>query len=176
MSFLTAILYAAMALSSLAPAAQSDEWNKKSTLTADCKVELPGIVLEPGVYVIKLKEAQEKRSFVQVWNEDETQLLGSVVAVPDHRAQPEGYPTFTYHNTAGDGPRALQSWYYPGDQLGLEFVYPKDRAKELAQATDDRVMAFNSKDTVIVAVTPNGKEVVIDAPPQPAPTARRKPR
>jgi len=58
----------------------------------------------------------------------------------------------------------------------MEFVYPKARAKEIAKAADTHVMASNSinKDDVIVAITPNGKEVVIDEP-RPAQTARKKP-
>ena len=128
MYLIAAILYVAMAFRSLDPGGQFEEWNKKSTLSTECKVELPGIVLEPGVYIVKVKEEQIRRSVVQIWNQDETQLLGAVVAVPDHRTQPEDYPAFTYHKVAGNGPRPLQSLYYPGDQVGLEFVYPKDRA------------------------------------------------
>jgi len=48
---------------------------------------------------------------------------------------------------------------------------------EIAKISDDHVMASNSnrKDDLIVAVTPNGKEVVIDDP-RPTQTARQKPR
>jgi len=58
----------------------------------------------------------------------------------------------------------------------LQFVYPKPRAREIAKAADEHVMASNSirNDDVIVAVTPNGKEVVIDDP-RPTQTARQKP-
>jgi hypothetical protein len=68
----------------------------------------------------------------------------------------------------------VQSWYFFGDLIGLEFVYPASRAKEIAKETDTHVMASNiGKDGVILAVTPKGKEIVIDEPL--TQTARRKP-
>ena len=175
MHFLNAILYVAMGFSSLAPQNSAFEWNKKSTLSTERQVELPGIVLEPGVYIIRLRESGEQRSFIEVLNRDETQLLGTLVAVPDHRLRPDDNSDFTFYDVKPGGPRPVQSWFYTGDLVGLEFVYPKVRAKEIAKDTGDRVMASNgNKDAVIVAVTPNGKEVVIDEPT--TQTARRKPQ
>ena len=76
-----------------------------------------------------------------------------------------------------DKPEAVRAWFFSGDLVGWEFVYPKPRAKEIAKAADTHVMASNSfnKYDVIVAVTPNGKEVVIDDP-RPIQTARQKPK
>jgi len=175
MYFLTAMLAIALTLGVPGPGQQFNEWNKKSTLSTDCPVELPGIVLEPGVYIVKLLDTKEKRSLVQIWNSDETQVIATVVAIPDHRSQPEQYNTFTYHDIKADGPKPLQAWYYPGDQEGLEFVYPKNRAIEIAKESADRVMGSTTKEGVIVAVTPNGKEIVIDQPHL-TQTARRKPQ
>jgi hypothetical protein len=176
MHFPAAMLAIALILGPPAPPQQFDEWNKNSTLSTDCAVELPGIVLEPGVYIFKLLQGNDKRSLVQIWNSDQTQIIATVVAIPDHRTQAENYATFTYHNIKGNGPKAIQSWYYPGDQVGLEFVYPKSRAIEIAKESEDRVMGSKTREGVIVAVTPNGKEIVIDEPTHVTQTARRKPQ
>lgn len=179
MHFLTRMLCLALALSSVAPNAYSDEWNKKSTLTVSGRVELPGIILEPGAYVVKLHENLGKRATVQILNSDESQVIATLVAIPDHRMRPEGDIAFTYHEVKGDAPRPMQSWFYPGDLQGLEFVYSKARAAQIAKATDEHVMASNTKDPkecVIMAVTPNGKEVVVDEPPNTTQVARQKPR
>ena len=105
MHFLNAILYVAMGYSSLAPQNSAFEWNKKSTLSTERQVELPGIVLEPGVYIIRLRESGEQRSFIEVLNRDETQLLGTLVAVPDHRVRPDDNSDFTFYdvNLVGRG-------------------------------------------------------------------------
>ena len=176
MHFINAMLFIAMALSSLFQESYSTEWNKKSTLSTDKQVEFPGIILEPGIYIIRLKDGGERRSIVEIRNRDESQILATVVAVPDHQQRPDDNSEFLYFNQARGKPQPIRTWFYSGDLIGLEFVYPKTRAKDIAKESDGHVMASNmNKDSVIVAVTANGKEVVIDDP-APAQTARRKPQ
>lgn len=175
MPFLAAMLYVAMAVTPLSQDSLGYEWNKKSTLRTDRPVEFPGIVLPPGEYVVKLKDSGERRSLIEILNQDETRVLASVVGVPDHRQRPDGDSEFVFHEIKTPGPAPIQTWFYSGDLVGLEFVYPKARAKEIARQADVHVMAFNAaKGGVIVAVTPNGREIVIDDP-NPA-IARRKPQ
>jgi len=175
MLYLHAMLYIAMAFASFGQEYAGFGWNKKSTFSTDQQVEFPGIVLDPGTYVVRLRQSGEKRSVVEILSQNETQVLASVIAVPDHRARPEGSEEFTFHQLKHGGMRAVQTWYFPGDLVGLEFVYPKARAKDLARASEGHVMAFNGeKDGVIFAITPNGKEIVIDSPI--TQTARQKPQ
>jgi hypothetical protein len=175
MHVINMMVLAVMAATSLFQDTTLYQWNKKSTLTAEQQVEFPGIVLEPGVYVVRLKEAGEKRSQVQITSQDESQVLATLVAVPDHRLRPEDDSEFIFHEVKRNGPQPVRSWFYTGDLVGLEFVYPEARAKEIAKATNDHVMASNDKGGAVVAVTPNGKEIVIDEGPA-AQTARRKPQ
>jgi len=176
MHVINAMLSVAMAVTSLFQDPSSYLWNKKSTLTVEHQVEFPGIVLEPGVYVVRLKESNEKRSEVQILNQSESKVLATVVAVPDLRVRPEDNTEFLFHEVKGKGPQPVRSWFYSGDLVGLEFVYPEVRAKEIAKDSEDHVMASNdSKRGAIVAVTPNGKEIVIDEAPA-TEMARRKPQ
>jgi hypothetical protein len=177
MLFINVMWFVVLALTSPLQEGYSTEWNKKSTLSTDRQVEFPGIVLEPGTYVIRLKEGAEKRSIVEIRNQDERQILATVLAIPDHRQRPDDNSEFVYFNSAPGEPQPVRTWFFSGDLIGLEFVYPKARAKEIAKASDDHVMASNSngKDDVIVAMTVNGKEVIIDDP-HPTQTARQKPR
>jgi hypothetical protein len=151
----------------LAPSFQEPslyQWNKKSTLNVDHQVEFPGIVLEPGVYVVNLRESGDKRSLVQILNRDETQVLASVLALANYRVRPDRNTEFTFHNTKRASPEPVQSWFLSGDLGGLEFVYPKPRAKEIAKESGDQVLAANTmnKDDVIVAMMPNGKEIILE--------------
>jgi len=175
MQYLNAMLYFALAFASVSPQNPSFEWNKKSTLNTDRQVEFPGIVLQPGTYIIRLRENTERRSVVEILNQDETQVLASMLAVPDHRVRPEDTSEFTFHSVKRAEPRVVHSWYFPGDLVGLEFVYPKPRALEIAKESDSHVMASNrNKDSAIVAVTPNGKEITIEG--RVTETARQKPQ
>jgi hypothetical protein len=175
MHFISAILFVAMTVSSSVQEPYSNEWNKKSTLTSDRRIELPGVVLEPGTYVIRLKQATENRSLVEICNQDESQVLGTVLAVPDLAQRPDDNSEFTFFNVPQTRPEPVHTWFYSGDPIGLEFVYPRTRAREIARTADAHVMASNSinGNDVIVAVTPNGTEVVIDNPIK---TAREKPK
>jgi hypothetical protein len=176
MHLITAVLFTAMAISSAVQEPSLTGWNKKSTLKSNRAVEFPGIILDPGTYVIRLKESTETRALVEIWNEGESQILGTVLAVPDHELRPDDDSEFIFFSAPEGKPEAVRTWFYSGEVIGWEFVYPKAHAKEIAKAADTHVMASNSnsKDDVIVAVTPNGTEVVIDAP-RPAQTAREKP-
>jgi len=175
MAFLSAMVCIAMVLTPVSQQNPALEWNKKSTLTAEYQVEFPGLVLEPGSYVVRLREGGEKRSVVEILSRDETQLLATVIAVPDHRMRPEDNSDFTFHPTKHGGPRPVQTWFYTGDLVGLEFIYPIGRAKEIAKETDSHVMASDGNmDSAIIAITPNGKEIVVDG--QPMHSAKRKPQ
>ena len=178
MHVINAVFGIAMAVTTLFQEFQTYQWNKKSTLTAEHKVEFPGIVLDPGVYVIRLKESGDRRSQVEILNQDESQVMATVVAVPDLHVRPDDNSDFVFHEMKDNGPQPVRSWFFSGDLVGLEFVYPEARAREIAKATDDHVMA--SKDIrepggPILAVTPNGKEIVIDEGVT-AQAARRKPQ
>jgi hypothetical protein len=176
MHVISAMLTIALAVTSLSQDSSSYEWNKKSTLTAQHQVEFPGIVLDPGIYVVRLKEGGDKRSQVQILNQTESQVLATVVAVPDLRVRPEDNSEFVFHEIKTRGPQPVRSWFFSGDLVGLEFVYPEARAKEIARDSEDHVMASNdSKGGPILAVTPSGKEIVIDEGPA-AEIARRKPQ
>lgn len=178
MHVINALFGIAMAVTTLFQDFPTYQWNKKSTLTAEHKIEFPGIVLDPGVYIIRLKDGGEKRSQVEILNQDESRVLATLVAVPDLHVRPDDNSEFVFHEIKANGPQPVRSWFFSGDLVGLEFVYPEARAREIAKDTDDHV--FASKDIrdmggPIVAVTPNGKEIMIDSGVT-AQTARRKPQ
>jgi hypothetical protein len=107
------------------PATRADVWNKKTILTINESIQLPNKVLEPGKYVMKLMDSPSNRHIVQVFNEDESQLLTTVLALPNYRLQPTGETHFTFWETVSGEPKPLRSWFYPGDNFGQEFAYPK---------------------------------------------------
>src|SRR5215471_210917 len=114
MHVINAMLTIAMAVTSLFQETQTYEWNKKSTLVAESKVEFPGIVLEQGTYLVRLKQGGDKRSQIEILSQDEKQVLATLVAVPDLRARPDGDAEFTYHETKAGGPRPVRSWFFSG--------------------------------------------------------------
>lgn len=105
------------------------------------------------------------RHIVQIWNEDGTQLITTILAIPNYRLEPTEETVIKFHERPGDSPEALRAWFYPGDNFGQEFVYPKRRAIQLAQASNEIVPAETVEPTEstlktvpLVAITPDKKE------------------
>lgn len=123
----------------LAPSASADQWNKKTILDVKETIQVPGAVLEPGKYVMKLMDSPSNRHIVQVFNEREDHLYTTILAVPNYRLQPTGETQFGWWETAAGQPKALRAWFYPGDNFGQEFAYPKNEAVAIAKATNENV-------------------------------------
>ena len=64
------------------------------------------------------------RKTVQILTEDQKQLLATISALPDYRLEPTDKTVVTFEERAAGSPQALHAWFYPGDNSGLEFVYP----------------------------------------------------
>lgn len=177
--------FAALACACLAfvPAiVYGDEWDKKTTFTFNAPVEVPGQVLTPGSYVFKLLNSATDRHIVQVFNKDENHLIGTFMTIPDYRMTPPSKPLITFEERPAGSPEAIKSWFYPGDNFGNEFVYPKTRATQLAAQSQQNVpsmpqsMASNTtsapenqnsqqvtdmKQAEIKAEEPSGEEVEV---------------
>jgi hypothetical protein len=163
----------------LLPSARADTWNKKTVVTFSQAVEVPGKILPAGTYTFQLLDSLADRHIVQIFNADGSQIIATILAINNYRLQPTGETVMKFGERPGDSPEALRAWFYPGDNFGQEFVYPKVRAIELAQTTkvivpavavdalDDNVI----KTVPIVAVTPDQKEVEVSTVIQTTPPA-----
>ena len=129
--------------------ATADESNKKSVVTFSGQVALPGMTLEPGTYVFKLDENERgNRNIIQVWNQDESKQLGTFLGVREYRLKPSGAdPIIKFDEEGSKAIEAVRAWFYPGDNYGLAFVYPKSEAMELAKANNQKVPAIASMPT-----------------------------
>jgi hypothetical protein len=126
-------------LAGMVPHAMADEWDQKTTFTFSGPVEIPGQVLPAGTYVFKLADSSSDRNVVQVYNKDETHLYGTFLAIPDQRLRPADKPIITFDERPAGSPEAVKAWFYPGDDYGHEFVYPKPKAVALAKANNTPV-------------------------------------
>jgi hypothetical protein len=129
----------ALASSVFVPAAMADQWNKKTYITVNEAIQVPGKVLQPGRYVMRLMESPSNRHIVQIFNDREDQLQTTVLAIPNYRLQPTGNTEFQWWETPAGQPRALRAWFYPGDNFGQEFAYPKTEAMAIAANTNTQV-------------------------------------
>jgi hypothetical protein len=163
--------------------AKADEWNKKTKVTFSAPVEIPGVgaqTLPAGTYTFKLADSQSDRHIVQILSEDETHVYSTILAIPNYRLKPTDNTVMTFAERAAGQPQAIRAWFYPGNQSGEEFVYPKSRAMELAKVTNEPVLAMPLeteptvtalKDVPVETVNPTGEEVASTAVAEPAAVA-----
>jgi len=165
-----------------APKAKADEWNHKTVITFSGPVEVPGVgqhLLPAGTYVFKLLDSPADRHIVQIFNQDQTKLLTTVLAVPNYRLKATNKTVITFRERPAGEPEALKAWFYPGHQWGEHFVYERSRAIELAKETNETVLSTPValaeapvevlKTAPVEAVNPSGETVeaatVVEAPP-----------
>src|SRR5271168_999940 len=158
----------------LSSSARADEWNKKTVLTVNQPIQVPNKVLPPGTYVVKLLDSPYDRHIVQIFNADETQLQTTILAIPNYRLQPTGKTVFSFWETPPGQPKALRAWFYPGDNFGQEFAYPKSAAVQIAAVahqpvpTTEATQPAELPQAEVTQTQPEPQEVAQNSPP-PAP-------
>ena len=130
----TAVAAAALLTLTIGVAAQDFNSSERSFLTFSGPIEMPGIRLEAGTYVFRLADTPS-RNVVQVLNQDESKMLGQWLFVQAQRPEVSGETVVTFKETTPGATPAVQYWYYPGEKIGKEFIYPKDQALRIAART-----------------------------------------
>jgi hypothetical protein len=158
----------------LSSSARADEWNKKTVMTVSEPFQVPNQVLPPGTYVIKLLDSPSDRHIVQIFNKDENHLFTTILAIPNYRIQPTGKTVFTFWETPPGQPKALRAWFYPGDNFGQEFAYPKSAAVQIAAVahqpvpTTEATQAAELPKAEVTQTQPEPQQEAQNVPP-PAP-------
>jgi hypothetical protein len=170
------------------PAVTADDLNRKTAITFSGPVEVPGVgaqTLPAGTYVFKILDSQSDRHIVQIFNQDETHVFTTILAIPNYRLKATDKTVITFRERPAGQPEALRAWFYPGREWGEEFVYAKTRAVELAKEVNEPVLATPIelaaapiealKTAPVEAVDPKGEPVelaqVVEPPPMVTPAA-----
>jgi hypothetical protein len=127
--------------------AQGTTSNKKTFLTFSGPVQVPGVTLPAGTYTFKLADLMGNRHVVQIFDKDEKKIYTTILAIPDQRLEPSDKPVVLFAERAAGTPQAIKAWFYPGETIGNEFVYPKSQAIRIAKATHQSVLAANDDTT-----------------------------
>jgi len=96
----------------------ADTWDKKTTVNFSQPVEVPGYVLQPGRYIMKLVSLPADRHMVQFTNERENRVYVTARAVPSYRAEVSDKTVLTFYEAPSGQPEPIKNWYYPGDNFG----------------------------------------------------------
>src|SRR5207248_918779 len=143
------VLCCALALVAIvAPGARADEHDKLTYFTFSGPVQIPGHTLAAGTHMFKLAESPSNRHIVQVFNKDGSKLYATILAIPDQRLDPSDKPVVMFRETPAGSPNAVRAWFYPGNTIGDEFVYPRDQALKIAKATHEPVLSIADESNI----------------------------
>jgi len=81
----------------------ADESDKKTIVTINETIEVPGKVLPAGTYVFKMLDSSD-RTLVAIYNADEMHLITTVQGIPTSRMETPDRPSFS----SKSGPPANQ--------------------------------------------------------------------
>jgi hypothetical protein len=129
-----ALVLATVAATTIPIAAQETNTRERTIMTFSSAVEMPGVTLQRGTYVFKLADTPT-RNVVQVWDGKEKHMIGHWTFVQAERPRVTEETVVMFRETREGATPAVQFWYFPGEKIGKEFIYPKDQAKRIAART-----------------------------------------
>ena len=177
----TALMLAVLALLAARATAQEPNVLEKTVMTFSGAVEMPGVTLQPGTYVFKLADSPT-RNVVQVWDAEQKNMIGHWLFVQAERPRVTEETVVMFKETREGATPAVQFWYFPGEKIGKEFIYPKDQAERIAARTGANVktegadvtgeplaVAENQPAEPVAAPAPEPEPVAVAEAPAPAP-------
>lgn len=181
-------------ISVVVPNANAQRFDRGTKITINQPFQVPGTTLPAGTYMFRIMDIPGTRNVVQILNADETHSYAIVLAIPDFRLTPKEETEISFYETQPGAPLPVHVWFYPGYNSGVEFVYPKAKALEIARATGEPVLGTpwqpeyipepgELETEPVVTVEPTGEEVALPAiepqptePVPPLPEAEELPR
>jgi hypothetical protein len=164
--------------------ANAQTLDSRTEFTFNNPVELPGVTLPPGTYIFRFADATSSRKVMQVLAKDSTnQTYGLFLTINAQRPKPSDDAELRFMETPAGTPQAIKTWWYPGNTIGREFIYPKAQARRLAQATNQPVLTTQAESVTteqmqtadLVTVSPSGRETRISEEQQVAAAATTAP-
>jgi len=110
------------------PKVRADEFDKKTIVTVNEPIQVPGKVLPAGTYTLKLLDSNDLTLFA-IYNADGRHLITTIQGIPDYRMETPSEAILQLEERPEGQPEALKEWFYPGDNFGVEFVYPTQTQK-----------------------------------------------
>ena len=169
---MTSACAAAMLLTlSATPAlAQGQPMDARTEFTFNQPVELPGVTLPPGTYIFRFADGTTGRKVMQVQAKDaSSKTYGMFMTINAQRPRPSDDAELRFLETPAGQPAAVKTWWYPGNTIGREFIYPKSQARRLAQATNQTVLTTQAENVTndqmstadLAYVAPSGQETAL---------------
>src|SRR5688500_6451443 len=135
-----------LTLSATPTFAQGQPLDSRTEFTFNQPVELPGVTLPPGTYIVRFVDGTTGRKVMQVQAKDASnKTYGMFLTINAQRPRPSDDAELRFLETPAGQPAAVKTWWYPGNTIGREFIYPKSQARRLAKATNQTVLTTQAE-------------------------------
>ncbi len=156
-----------VALVASATLARAQTEDKRTYFTFSAPIALPGVTLPAGRYLFRIVDTTTSRKVIQVLSEDQKKPYMMANTITDQRRDPVKDATVSFYESPRGTPAAVKSWWYPGESIGYQFIYPREQAKQIAKSTTQPVLTTKSESTKneetrtaeLSRVDKNGKDV-----------------
>jgi hypothetical protein len=128
-------------------AAHADESDEATTVTFSQPIQIPGMVLPAGSYLFKLANPNSYPNVVQIFNAAGTVLYATLQTISTERPKPVGNTVVTFAKQGTGQPDALRGWFYPGNEIGVEFLYPNQQEKEIDRDKQQTIVVGHSTES-----------------------------
>lgn len=115
-------------------------FDQLSYMTFSQPVMIPGGTLPAGEYIFRLPDRNTARMVLQVLSKDREQVHAMFLTRPTSRMEVTNDPTVTFHESPAGTALPIRAWFYAGDKFGLEFAYPEEQAKLIAEHSSHPVL------------------------------------
>lgn len=105
--------------------------DKRTYFTFSQPVALPGVTLPAGQYLFRFVD--DGHRVVQVLSADGKQVYGMFLTLRTERLEPASQPEVQFMETANGMPAAIKAWWYPGERVAPEFMFPAEQAERLTR-------------------------------------------
>lgn len=135
-----------LAASAFVPVVRASEADEATTFDFQQAVRIPGHVLTPGKYVFERFDGGNSADLdlIQIYNADRTKLIAIVQTASAERMNASGKTILTFDFRKNGRPPILLAWYFPGDEIGYEFIYSKRVERQVARA-DEKTFAVGQR-------------------------------
>jgi hypothetical protein len=124
--------------------------NQDTFFTFSQAVELPKTTLPAGTYFFQLMDSPSNRHIVKIMSQDRKQVHATLMAIPFYsNERPPDEPQVRFMETPAQAgamqTNAIKIWFYPGNSVGHEFIYPRAQAMQIASRTGQSVLTTKSE-------------------------------
>src|ERR1700679_365962 len=118
--------------------ARADDSAKQATVTIQAPQQVPGSVLERG--------AQSGWVIVQIYSNDGSALMTTVLAYPNPKLASNGQNFVTYPANGSGSIPAMEGIVFTGDSTVEQFAYPRAVADQIGEANHTRIPTTGTDD------------------------------